>query len=102
MGNVAGDRHASARATLTKTNRERESALSEAAKKRDEARSEADTEHASATADDKEESSKIRSDAQKSWDDTRPIKQTKCSDQEKTLEAEAILLRKIRHKLDEI
>merc|ERR1711865_102626 len=100
--NVAGDRHASARATLTKTNRERESALSEAAKKRDEARSEADTEHASATADDKEESRKIRSDAQKSWDDTRPLKQTKCSNRAKTLEDEAILLRKIRHKLDEI
>merc|ERR1711865_1237220 len=74
--NVAGDRHASARATLTKTNRERESALSEAAKKRDEARSKADAEHASATADDKEESRRIRFDAQKNWDDTRPLKQT--------------------------
>merc|ERR1711865_1013161 len=99
---AADEQHASARATLVKAEQEQNSALSEAAKKRDEARSEADTEHASATADDKEESSKIRSDAQKSWDDTRPIKQTKCSDQEKTLEAEAILLRKIRHKLDEI
>merc|ERR1711865_1138836 len=99
--NVAGDRHASARATLTKTNRERESALSEAAKKRDEARSKADAEHASATADDKEESRRIRFDAQKNWDDTRPLKQTKCSNRAKTLEDEADLLRKIRHKLDE-
>ena len=98
---VAGDRHASARATLTKTNRERDSALSEAAKKRDEARSKADAEHASATADDKEESRKIRFDAQKNWDDTRPLKQTKCSNRAKTLEDEADLLREIRHKLDE-